>query len=81
MDDKSLPTQKDTFVIRIWWEAGLTRPDGRPLWHGRVQHVPSNHSLAFQCLDELNRFIQVHAGGLEEGRPAGQPEEPRTAPP
>ena len=53
------------FVVRVWWEPGLTRLDGRPLWRGQVQHAASGQTLVFQSLDELLRFIQSHAGDLE----------------
>jgi hypothetical protein len=79
MDDRAFSAQQNTFVVRIWWEAGLTGPGGRPLWRGRVQHLPTNRSLVFQCLDELNRFIQAHTGDLEEGQSTRQPEESGTA--
>ena len=52
------------FIVRIWWEPGLTLPDGRPLWRGRVQHVASGQTLAFQSLDDLLRFIQSRTGNL-----------------
>lgn len=57
--------QSHSFVVRIWWEQDLTRPDGGPLWRGYAQHAASGHSLAFQSLDELLRFIQSHTGDLE----------------
>jgi len=55
----------NTFVVRIWWEPDLTRPDGRPLWRGQVQHVSSERAFAFQSLTELLRFIQSQTGDLE----------------
>jgi hypothetical protein len=53
------------FVVRIWWEAGLSHPDGKPLWRGKVEHVASGRSRVFQSLDELLRFIQFQTGDLE----------------
>jgi len=73
MDNGAFTAQQHSFVIRIWWEAGLTGPGGQPLWRGRIQHLPTQHSLVFQCLDDLNRFIQTHTGDLEEGPSPGQP--------
>jgi len=63
---KPLFPQTHAFVVRVWWEPGLTRPDGRPLWRGYIQHAASGRSLVFQSLDELLRFIQSQAGSLEE---------------
>ena len=57
--------QTHSFVVRIWWEQGLTRPNGRPLWRGYIQHAASGQTLVFQSLDELLRFIQAHTGDLE----------------
>jgi hypothetical protein len=63
--DNSSFTQAHAFVVRIWWEPGLTRPDGRPLWRGYVQHAASGRSLVFQALDELLCFVQSQTGDLE----------------
>lgn len=57
--------QTHAFVVRIWWEQGLTRPDGHPLWRGQVQHATSGQALVFQSLGELLQFIQGHTGDLE----------------
>lgn len=59
-------TQSHAFIVRIWWEPGSLRPDGRPLWRGRVQHVASNEYVVFQSLGELTRFIQTQTGDLEQ---------------
>ncbi|MBN1811190.1 MAG: hypothetical protein JXA14_05070 [Anaerolineae bacterium] len=53
------------FVVRIWWETGLSRPDGRPLWRGYVQHAASGRAQVFQTLDNLLHFIQEQTGNLE----------------
>jgi hypothetical protein len=53
------------FVVRIWWEQGLSRPDGRPLWRGYVQHAASGRAQVFQALDDLLCFIQDQTGDLE----------------
>jgi len=53
------------FVVRIWWEPGLTRPNGHPLWRGQVQHAASGRTVVFQTLDELLHFIQDQTGDLE----------------
>jgi hypothetical protein len=58
--------QGHAFIVRIWWEPGLTLSDGRPLWRGRVQHVASGQTLVFQALDDLLRFIQTRTGDLED---------------
>jgi hypothetical protein len=57
--------QSHAFVVRVWWEPGLTRPDGHPLWRGYAQHAASGRTLVFQSLDDLLRFIQGQAGDLE----------------
>ncbi len=54
-----------SFVVRIWREPGLPRPDGRRLWRGRVQHAASGQYLVFESLGELLRFIQSQTGDLE----------------
>jgi hypothetical protein len=59
------PTQSHAFVVRIWWESGSVRPDGRPLWRGRVQHAASGEYVVFQSLGELMCFIQKQTGDLK----------------
>jgi hypothetical protein len=72
------PPQTHAFVVRIWWESGLTRPDGRPLWRGYAQHAANGQTLVFQSLEDLIGFIQSQTGeltldyadlGTEERRP------------
>jgi hypothetical protein len=53
------------FVVRIWWEPGLSHPNGRPLWRGEVEHAASGRSYVFQSLGELLGFIQSRTGDLE----------------
>lgn len=53
-----------SFVVRIWQEPGLTRPDVYRLWRGRVQHAASGQYLVFESLGELLRFIQSQTGDL-----------------
>ena len=60
--DESCFSQAHSFIVRIWWEPHLTRPDGCPLWRGQVQHAASGQSLVFQSLDELLHFIQNRTG-------------------
>lgn len=57
------------FVVRIWWESGLTRPDGGPLWRGYAQHAASGQTLVFQTLGDLTDFIQSQAGELTPDNP------------
>jgi hypothetical protein len=63
-NEHSFP-KSHAFVVRIWWEPGLTRPDGHPLWRGYVQHAASDRSLVFQSLHELLSFIQSQTGTLK----------------
>jgi hypothetical protein len=58
-------TLSHAFIVRIWWESGLTRSDGRPLWRGQIQHAASGRTLTFQSLSELLRFIQTQTGELD----------------
>ena len=70
------------FVVRIWWEQGLSRPNGRPLWRGKVEHAASGQSYVFQSLDGLLRFIQSQTGELEDGLvPNDQDTDPSTRKP
>lgn len=64
-DPVSFSAQGHTFIVRIWWEPGLTLPNGHPLWRGQVQHAASGQALAFQSLDDLIHFIQSRTGDLE----------------
>lgn len=57
--------ESHSFVVRIWWEAGLSRPNGRPLWRGSARYAGSGRRVAFQSLDDLLRFIQSKTGDLE----------------
>lgn len=68
MQQQVVLSQGHAFVVRIWWEPGLIRPDGRPLWRGRVQHAASGEYQVFQSLDELLSFLQSHTGELETDR-------------
>jgi hypothetical protein len=61
----SIPANAHAFVVRIWWEPGLTQSDGRPLWRGQIQHAISSQSHAFQSLNELLQLIQAQTGDLE----------------
>ena len=54
------------FVVRIWWEPGLSQPNGKPLWRGRVECAANGRSYVFQSLDGLLRFIQSQTGELED---------------
>jgi hypothetical protein len=65
--------QSHTFVVRIWWEAGLTRSDGRPLWRGQVHHAIDGYQQGFDSLETLLRFIQERTGCLEGGELPTQP--------
>jgi len=65
------PHHAHAFVIRIWWETGLTRLDGRPLWRGQVHHAATGRSLVFQALGDLLCFIQEQAGTLDEDESNG----------
>lgn len=58
------------FIVRIWWEPGLTLSNGRPLWRGQVQHAASRQTLVFQSLDDLIHFIQSRTGNLENAERA-----------
>jgi hypothetical protein len=58
--------QNHAFVVRIWWEQGLTRPDGGLLWRGQIQHAGSGRERGFQSLGEMVHFIQDLTGELEE---------------
>ena len=53
------------FVVRIWWEPGLSRPDGHPLWRGKIEHAASGQYLVFQTLDDLLGFVQSQTGELD----------------
>jgi hypothetical protein len=55
-------TSNFAFIIRLWWEPGLTRDDGRPLWRGQVQCVATGNTRAFQSLDGLAHFIRSESG-------------------
>ncbi len=68
---RRFPTQSHAFVVRIWWESGSLRPDRRPLWRGRVQHVASNEYVVFQTLSELTCFIQQQTGDPEQADDTG----------
>ena len=67
MGDKELfRSGTHAFVVRIWWEPGLSQPNGQPLWRGRVESATSGRSYVFQSLDGLLRFIQSQTGELED---------------
>ena len=74
-NDKPTHTQSHAFVVRIWWEPGLTRPDGQSLWRGYAQHAASGQTHVFQSLDDLTRFIQSQTGDLTGENPETGTEE------
>jgi hypothetical protein len=43
-----------TFVIRLWQEWSLETPQ----WRGRVLHLPSGETAAFQDWEQLVLFMQ-----------------------
>jgi len=47
-------TPTHTFVIRLWQEWSLVTPQ----WRGRVLHLPSGETAAFQNWQQLATFIQ-----------------------
>jgi hypothetical protein len=51
---------RDTFVVRIWWEKG----DAEPIWRGRIQHAASGNSRYFQTIAELLGFAGRRASNL-----------------
>ncbi len=57
--------RRDSFVVRIWHEAGQTS------WKGWVQHAGSGESTVFQRWNELHAFLQRWAGAADEPADAG----------
>jgi hypothetical protein len=55
---KITPRDRDSFVVRI------CREEGRPGWHGWVQHARSHDEALFRNVDDLLRFIEQWAGRL-----------------
>ncbi len=55
-----------SFVVRIWWEADQTGPNGGPLWRGRVQDVTSGRTVFFQSMEKLVEFFRFYTMGTQE---------------
>ena len=58
--------QNYAFIVRIWWEQGLSLPDGRPLWRGQVQDAAGGQPRVFQSLDDMVQFIRDRSGVADE---------------
>ena len=46
------PTQRETFIVRIW------REKGRSEWKGWVQHVSSGDSAPLKDLQDLVSYLE-----------------------
>jgi hypothetical protein len=46
------PAQRESFIVRIWWEKG------QPEWKGWVQHVCSGDSAPLQDLQDLMSYLE-----------------------
>ncbi len=54
---------QNTFVIRFWWELPKGEPPHTRRWRGRIEHLQSGETLAFddtnQILEFINHFLPV----------------------
>jgi hypothetical protein len=46
------PAQRESFIVRIWWEQGQAE------WKGWVQHVRSGDSALLQDLQDLISYLE-----------------------
>ena len=58
-----------TFVVRIWQEWSLSSPR----WRGRIEHLQSGRTLAFQELEQALTFIRT--AGVFAGEQPGDPDD------
>lgn len=45
-------TQRESFIVRIWWEQGQAE------WKGWVQHIYSGDSASLQDLQDLVSYLE-----------------------
>ena len=54
----------NSFVLRIWREAG----DAPPNWRGHVTHAVSGSAMYIECLVDLQAFLEAFTGPLAKTR-------------
>ena len=62
----------ETFVVRVWTSADVTRPTGNgggATLRGRVEHVQSGLGQAFHATDQLLEFMQRAGRASDSGLP------------
>lgn len=52
------PLQRETFVVRLWREAGSTA------WRGEIIHLPDRAARRFVTLAQAEAFIAAYAPGI-----------------
>jgi hypothetical protein len=62
---KDAKSHRNSYVIRIW------REDGKPGWHGWIQHARTGESALVRQVDELLAFIERRTGKLTEPKQKG----------
>ena len=60
MQSRNVSVQRASFVLRIWWEEGVSGP----VWRGWTQHAASGESCYFETLIEMLEFIEQYVGSL-----------------
>ena len=59
MDDDDPPAEMETFIVRVWREAGGE-------WHGKVVRLPERQACFFATWDDMPACIQHLAGWVED---------------
>jgi hypothetical protein len=58
------PLHMETFVVRLWREAGSTA------WRGEIIHLPDRAARRFVALSQAEAFIAAYAPGIPAEPPA-----------
>ena len=59
---------QNTFVIRFWWELPKGEPPHTRRWRGRIEHLQSGQTLAFDDTKQVLAFISHFLPVMETAR-------------
>jgi hypothetical protein len=66
------PTTYVSFLIRLWREKSLERPEEVTDWQGEVEHIQTGRRWTFDTLDELLEFLRRQVAAQERGQLADE---------
>ena len=52
-----------SFIVKVWLEETMPTA-GRPVWYGRITHVPSGRRRYFRNLSDIVTFVAPYLKGM-----------------